>query len=175
MNLTEYVNTAPAGEFYKRPLTIFQERINSIMSELPEKDLIKDLIHLTMFKNAEKNADFLNIIEIYNLLGMETFANLLTIVNGKTIKFPTPESFKETIQIALAFYFKTFKGKEWPEIKDLFGESDEVSPIKLGIRTQQLDRFISYIKNRVADRYKKNGITIDIDNLSFNIPEENEK
>ena len=123
-------------------MTLFQQTINDIMKESASKELIEDLIRLNMFKNAEKDEKQLVLVELYNLLGAEKFMDVLDLLEGKPIKFHHNADFKETIQIALCYYYRQFKDYSWEEIKDLI-KDDDLSSVKLGVRVQQLQRFIN--------------------------------
>lgn len=140
-------------QFFEKPMTLFQQSINDIMKDNTAKELVKDLIRLQMFKNAEKDEKLLVLVELYNLLGMEKFMDVMDILGGKTLKFPNKTDFKETIQIALCYYYRQFRDYSWDDIKTLI-QDEELSSVKLGIKVQQLQKFISYFGEL---RERKNG------------------
>ena len=146
---------------YKQPKTIFQDRINEIVESTVASEIIKDLIHLQMFKSAEKNSKNLALVEIFNLLGVEKFTELIDLVDGKTIKFPTKDTLKEYVIIALCFYHKKYFGRTWPEIKEIIGD-DKLKSIKYGLRVQNLETFIKYLQDKTGERFSleelENGI-----------------
>lgn len=134
---------------FEKPRTVFQQNVNDLMKENPSKELIKDLIRLNMFKNAEKDEKLLVLAELYNLLGVEKFMDVMELLGGKTIKFPSKSSFKETIQIALCYYYRQYKNYSWDQIKELI-QDDDLSSVKLGVRVQQLQRFIETNMEKIA-------------------------
>ena len=146
---------------YKQPKTIFQDRINEIVESTVASEIIKDLIHLQMFKSAEKNSKNLALVEIFNLLGVEKFTELIDLLDGKTIKFPTKDTLKEYVIIALCFYHKKYFGRTWPEIKEIIGD-DRLKSIKYGLRVQNLETFIKYLQDKTGERFSleelENGI-----------------
>lgn len=146
---------------YKQPKTIFQDRINEIVESTMASEIIKDLIHLQMFKSAEKNSKNLALVEVFNLLGVEKFTELIDLLDGKTIKFPTKETLKEYVIIALCFYHKKYYGRTWNEIKEIIGD-DKLKSIKYGLRVQNLETFIKYLQDRTGERFSleelENGI-----------------
>lgn len=142
------------SEVFKRPTTVFQQKINDIMVDDPTKDMILDIFELQMFKNAEKDSKALVYIELYNLLGVEKFMEVMDILSGKTIKFPHKDDFKETVQVALCYYYKQFRHMNWEQIKEKLGDKD-LQSVKFGIKVQQLQRFIGYISDKVRTRYTK--------------------
>jgi hypothetical protein len=109
-----------------------------------------------MFKRAERDERLLSLVEIYNLLGAETFAELIDLLNGKTITFPTREEFRETVQVALCYYEKHLMGKKWSEIKELL-KDPELASLKVGAKTQSLQRFMEYFADRVRIRQQQAG------------------
>jgi hypothetical protein len=139
---------------FKTPKTLFQQRINDIIKDEDSLKLFEDLIELHLFKNAEKNQTMIGLVEIYNLLGLEKFMDLIALMENKTIKFPSLESFQETIEVALCFYLKQYKDKDWKEIKDIVQDEDFAS-IKVGIKIQQLQKFIDFANERQLFKYKK--------------------
>lgn len=145
-----------SSEVFKKPVTLFQDKLNDIMKDEPTKDMILDLIELQLYKNAEKDDKKLVYVELYNLLGVEKFMEVMDILSGKTIKFPEKDDFKETIQIALSYYYKYYMGYSWDEIKTRIGD-EEMSSVKFGIKCQKLQRFIWYVRDKVIARLHKNG------------------
>lgn len=141
-------------EVFKKPKSLFQQRINEIMTETEATDLILDIFELQMYKNAEKDDKKLVFVELYNLLGMEKFVEVMELLGGKTVKFPNREDFKETIEIALAYYYKTFRGHDWATIKELIGDKD-MSTVKFGAKMQQMSKFINYIGSKARSKSLK--------------------
>jgi len=128
-------------KLFNEEKSLFQKKINNILKDNPVKDVVEDLIKLHYLRTASKNENQLVLVEIYNLLGSEMFAELIELVNGKTISFPDIDSFKESVNIALCYYFKYLKHKKWDEIKQLL-QDDDISSIKYGINCNKLQQFI---------------------------------
>lgn len=127
--------------------SVFQQKINKILKKDVSEDVIRDLIKLHYLRLASKNEPQYVLVEIYELLGSELFAELIELINGRTVQFPDRESFKESIQIALCYYFKYIKHKKWDEIKELLQDED-VSSIKFGINTNKLHSWINEMAAR---------------------------
>lgn len=143
-------------KIFEKPRTIFQQDVNDIMKDCDEINLIEDLIGLQLLKDAEKDEKLLVIKELYNYLGTEKFMGIMNILAGKTIKFPTKDSFKETIQIALSWYYRQYKGYDWDQIKTLLRD-DELPAVKYGIKVQNLQRFINKYEEIRIKRAEANG------------------
>ena len=56
---------------------------------------------------------------MYNLLGLENFVKLVTLLDGRTIKLPTSNELKDAVVFALCFYYRELEGKDWAEIHQL--------------------------------------------------------
>lgn|SRR5574344_447869 len=140
-----------SSEVFEQPKSLFQQKINDIMTDDPTKDLILDIFELQLYKNADKDDKKLVLVELYNLLGFEKFVEVIELLSGKTIKFPSRDEFKESIEVALSYYYRTFRGYDWPKIKELIGDT-EMSSVKFGSRMQQLTKFIKFLGARVKSR-----------------------
>lgn len=144
-------------KLFKKPMTLFQQNVNNIMEDNASKDLIEDLIRLNMFKNAEKDEKQLVLVELYNLLGTERFMDVMDLLAGKTVRFPKKEDFRETVQIALSYYYKQFRDYSWTDIKELM-KDDTISPVKMRVKVGQLQKFINYFSElRAAKKRGKDG------------------
>jgi hypothetical protein len=128
--------------------------VNELTSDLPTKKVIEDVLSLYMFQKAFRDEKMLPLVELHNLLGTETFARVVDLMDGKTVTFPTREDFRETIQIALCYYEKNMCGKNWQEVKDLLNDQ-EISAVKMGVKTHSLQRFLEYYADRMIARKKK--------------------
>jgi hypothetical protein len=142
-------------EFFEDEKSLFRKKINTILKENPVKEIIEDLIRLHLLRIASKEENQLIFVEIYNLLGAEQFAELIELVNGRKITFPDVETFKETVEIALSYYFKYIQNRSWDEIKVLL-QNSEVSSIKYGINCTKLQNFISELSSLSAMEKVKN-------------------
>lgn len=141
-------------EVFEKPKSLFQQKINEIMTETEATDIILDVFELQMYKNAEKDDKKLVFVELYNLLGMEKFVEVMELLGGKTVKFPSRDDFKETIEIALAYYYRTFRKYDWINIKELIGDKD-MSTVKFGAKMQQMSKFIDYLSAKVRSKKLK--------------------
>lgn len=131
---------------YEQPKNILETKINETLKE-SEENIVTDLIKLSLLKKADKNSDLLIYAEIFNLLGLEQFTELISLIDGKTINFPSKEEFKDIIVTTLVYYYRNVEHKDWPEIKSIIGEVN-LPTIKLGIHASQLDHFIKELINK---------------------------
>ena len=125
---------------FESPENLLEQKINETLQE-PEETLVSSLIELSLLKDSKKSRDTLVFSELYNLLGLESFTEVIQLLSGKTITFPTQESFKETILMVLCYYYRYVCGKSWEEVKSLVMEPD-LQTAKFGIRCKQLHTFL---------------------------------
>lgn len=134
---------------YETPKNILELKINEALGAR-EESVISDLVKLSLLKKASKNPNMLIYTEIYNLLGIEKFTELVSLVDGKTISLPSRDEFKDTVITVLCYYYRNVLGLEWSEIKEKLGMPD-INTIKQGIRSSQYE---SYIKEIIEKRLK---------------------
>ena len=134
---------------YEQPKNILEMKLNETLRG-PEESLISDLIKISLLKKASKDEDLLIYTEIYNLLGLDKFTELLSLIDGRTIDFPDKEEFKEVVITVLCYYYRNIQRKDWSEIKSLLG-LPELNTIRYGIKASQLE---AYIKEFVSKRMR---------------------
>lgn len=132
---------------YATPKSILQERLNQALDK-GEETIISDLMKLSLLKRAEKNSDELVFTEMYNLLGLEGFSNLISLMDGRTVVFPSKEEFKDTLMVVLAYYYRNLEQKSWEEIKNLLGLPD-INSVRLGIQSSQFEKFLQKMIKRI--------------------------
>lgn len=126
-----------------------EQRINEALGK-GEESIVSDLIKLSLMKKASKDSDCLIYTEIYNLLGLEKFSELVSLIDGRTLHLPTKEELRDTVITVLCYYYRNVKKMEWVDIKEKLGIQD-INAVRQGIRSSQ---FESYLKELVEKRLK---------------------
>ena len=134
---------------YETPSNILEQRINEALGK-GEESIVSDLIKLSLMKKASKDSDCLIYTEIYNLLGLEKFSELVSLVDGRALHLPTKEERRDTVITVLCYYYRNVKKMEWVDIKEKLGIQD-INAVRQGIRSSQ---FESYLKELVEKRLK---------------------
>ena len=134
---------------YETPSNILEQRINEALGK-GEESIVSDLIKLSLMKMASKDSDCLIYTEIYNLLGLEKFSELVSLIDGRTLHLPTKEELRDTVITVLCYYYRNVKKMEWVDIKEKLGIQD-INAVRQGIRSSQ---FESYLKELVEKRLK---------------------
>lgn len=135
---------------YKDPKNMLQLKINEALGS-GEESIVSDLIKLSLLKKASKNSDNLVYTEVYNLLGLEKFSELVTLLDGKALTLPTKDDLKDTVTMVLCYYYRNIEHKNWDDIKSILGIPD-INTIKQGIRSSQ---FEAYLKEMISKRLMK--------------------
>lgn len=133
---------------YNNPKNILQQKIKENLDK-ESSQVVSDLIKLSLLKLAEKDEGMLIYAELYKLLGVEQFTEVISLIDGQTITFPSKEEFKETVVTVLCYYYRNVENKEWDEIKQLIGDPD-LNNIKYGIRAAALSKFIDKMLGRTT-------------------------
>ncbi len=108
-----------------------------------EIELIFQIVSLIM-----NNGSSDNIQNLYSIVDLENFIRVISLFDGKTIKFPSKQSLKEIFIWALCYYYKEIKGMSWKEIEKLIPY--EISTISYGVRIKQLNKYIEKEINKIA-------------------------
>lgn len=132
---------------YNNPKTVLQQRLKETLDQ-DSSSVMSDLIKLSLLKVAEKDEDLVIYSELYKLLGIENFTELIALIDGRTLSFPSKEDFKDIITTVLCYYYKTVENKDWEEIKALLGDPD-LNTIKYGIRSTSFGTFLDTMVRRL--------------------------
>ena len=135
-----------ADRLFDNETSVFKNKLNNILTDKPQTDLIRDILTLLLLRNSYKDEKILKLIDVYNAVGLDNFMSIIEAFNGETISFPSVEEFKEAIITSVAYYYKHVQNKSWKEIKEIL-DTDE-SFVKCGISCSKLELFISELNER---------------------------
>lgn len=137
---------------YNNPKSVLQQRLKETLDN-SASNVVSDLIKLSLLRLAEKDEDLVIYSEIYNLLGVEKFTELISLIDGRALSFPSKDEFKDTITTVLCYYYKTVENKDWEEIKSLLGDPD-LNTIKFGIRATSYGSFLDVLAGKLKNASK---------------------
>ena len=135
-----------ADRLFDNETSVFKNKLNNILTDKPQTDLIRDILTLLLLRNSYKDEKILKLIDVYNAVVLDNFMSIIEAFNGETISFPSVEEFKEAIITSVAYYYKHIQNKSWKEIKEIL-DTDE-SFVKYGISCSKLELFISELNER---------------------------
>ena len=81
---------------YETPSNLLEQRINEALGK-GEESVISDLIKLSLIKKASKDRDYLVYTELYNLLGLEKFTEVISLLDGRPLTLHSKEEMKVNI------------------------------------------------------------------------------
>ena len=95
-------------KLFENETSVFKNKLNNILTDKPQADLIRDILTLILLRNSYKDEKILKLIDVYNAVGLDNFMSIIESFNGETISFPSVEEFKETVITAIAYYYTGF-------------------------------------------------------------------
>ncbi len=140
------------------------EKVNLMMAriKLSDVDLILATLSVVIY-STETNVD---IIELFNLLDLDSFIKIISLFDGRTVQFPTKKQFRNSLLLSILYYYREIKKMEWEDIKKEF--PFDISSISYGIQIKNLN---SWVKDKMVQLLKK----VDKDNINFFRGSKNEK
>ncbi len=120
------------------PNDIFEDKIRNLFKKekTTDMDLILEVLSLIIY-NTQNNTD---IIELYKLLNLDSFVKIITLFDGRIVKFPTKKFLRNSLLLSILYYYREIKNKSWEEIKQEF--PFDISSISYGIQIKNLNNFI---------------------------------
>lgn len=129
---------------FDKPGNIFETQIDALFKkkEVTDTEQILQLVPLILHQNGRDS----DLGDVYRLLGLEKFSQLVTLLDGRTIKFPTTIEIQETIVLAFCYYYKEVKGLGWEEIRAIIPW--DIAPTVYGARIKNLSK---YVKDQIIN------------------------
>jgi len=149
---------------YTNSRSLFQEKIGSILDKNKScSALFENIFKLQYLYKLEKitsedkelTNEWMILLRIYEELGPENFAKLVSIVKGRTLSFPSEEELQDSIITTLCYYYKEVENKNWEEIKKALNMPD-LNTISYGIKTRQFSQFIQLQTLRILNKVQGN-------------------
>lgn len=128
-----------SNKLFSFPTDIFEEQLNDIFLHSAEEKnntvlrALSILLHL-----PESNRD---LIDLYNLLGLEGFVSVISLFENRTITFPSKHEVKELILTSLIYYYREIENLSWEEIKSKI--PFEFSSISYSIKIKKMNNFLA--------------------------------
>jgi len=134
---------------YENPRTVFQDKINDIL----KKDMVGSEVFSTIFKlqqvslverpgsRREDPDQWRIMLELYTKLGSTLFTSIISVIDGKTLTYPTAEEFEDQILTTLCYYYREVEGLDWRQVKSRLS-LPKLNTVQYGIKIRQLKSFI---------------------------------
>jgi len=134
------------------PLETWQIKLNNIFKykEKSEVAVFLDIVGM-IIHNSDKNTD---MSSMYETLDFESFIKMIHLFDGRTVTFPTKEELKESIELALFFYYKNVAGvTSYKDLKKFnLKDGKELNSISMGRKLSKLSR---EIQEKLKDEFLK--------------------
>lgn len=121
----------------------------------PSKDLVLDLLKLDLIANDTSST--MDLVALYDILGIEKFCEVVDYFDGKKFKFPKKKQVESTFIAALGWYWSRVKGKSLKETKEIlessFGKNIKASQIrgKISNLESDIEEMVESLKRQQVD------------------------
>jgi hypothetical protein len=137
---------------FKNPKELFESQVNDVIlrsSSGEESTILKALaIQLGMPPN---NRDFQ---DLYHVLGLEGFVRVMSLFEGRSIRFPSRKNVNDMILTALLFHYREIEGMSWSEIKERV--PFDFSPISYSTKIKKMNSYmISQLEEALGGKDEK--------------------
>lgn len=147
---------------YKNPKNLFQEKLSSVINkERGNSGILEHIFKLQQIFSLERinlqvpqdpeKSSWSILLEIYTLLGKEKFAELIQIIDGNVLAFPTSEEYQDSLVTSLCYYYRELEGLTWDQIRDRL-DMPKLNTFKYGIKVRA---FKGFIENGTLSAIKK--------------------
>ena len=105
------------NNLFDESASVFEQQLRDIFkpAENKEQSSLFSILSLVFYHNSK----ITDLHDIYRLLGLDNFIKLVSLLDGRTVRFPTSAELKDAIILALCFYYREIENKDWTEIHDL--------------------------------------------------------
>jgi hypothetical protein len=125
-----------------KPIDIWEKRLDELFSHKKENSSQQFLDVLSMIIYQSDNKDLSNL---FSILDFDSFLKVISLFDGRTVAFPTKEALKDSVEVALYFYYKEIKGIDsYDKLKSLnIRDSEDFSSRSIGRKINKLKRDIN--------------------------------
>ena len=104
------------SDLFDENSSVFEQQLKDIFkpTENKEQTSLFSILALVFYHNSK----ITDLHDVYKLLGLENFIKLISLLDGRNVRFPTSTELKDAIILALCFYYKEIENKDWQEIKE---------------------------------------------------------
>ena len=105
------------SDLFDENSSVFEQQLKDIFkpTENKEQTSLFSILALVFYHNSK----ITDLHDVYKLLGLENFIKLISLLDGRNVRFPTSTELKDAIILALCFYYKEIENKDWQEIHEL--------------------------------------------------------
>ena len=103
-----------------------------------EEERFLDVVSMVIYNNVH-NTD---IAKLYSAVDLETFLLIVNLFEGRTLEFPTKKELRDSIELALFYYYKECLGiRDYEVLRKLdLLQGKDFSSISIGKRLARLNK-----------------------------------
>ena len=105
--------------------TVWMDQIDSLFVETKPTDMHSFLSILTIMMTDKYDEKLVALYDIVN--NVELFSTIIDTFSGMSIEIPTKDDFMNTLQIALAYYYREIKKMSWDKIQKEIPYEDNIA------------------------------------------------
>lgn len=128
------------GKIFKKPTEVWEDQMNDLFLTKKVSNSNRVVEALSIILNMSYGQKNKALVDLYNLKGLDTFVEIVSLFERKTITFPSKDEIKEAVMLALIFYLREVEGHSWAEIKEIV--PFEFSSISYSFKLKTLNKFI---------------------------------
>jgi|WetSurMetagenome_2_1015567.scaffolds.fasta_scaffold06330_13 hypothetical protein len=118
---------------------LWESQLQEIFSMTEKTNMESFISILSMIMYEKFDEKIANLYAIVN--NLDLFTSIVNTFSGVTLVFPDREKFKESIVLALSYYYKEVKGMDWEYIKKEL-PFDDILLLKAGKNLNKLNKLI---------------------------------
>ena len=131
--------------------------LNNYASKDCNQKILEEVISLDI-ASGDKSAN-LDVFNILNIVGIDKFCDLVTYLNGRTVRLPKTKQWASTLVAAVAWYYHTVEGKPISEIKDMISdglglENHSLRERKIQLSIMEVDSKLNRLTEAVKAKEK---------------------
>lgn len=134
----------------ENPQELWEKKLNNLFKkqEKTETQKFLDIVSIILYSNESCK----DVSELYSQVDLDTFTKVINTFEGRTITFPTKLEIKDSIELALLFYYKNIKGIDsYKDLKTLnIIDEKDFSSISIGKRLNKLSK---NLQDKIVDLY----------------------
>lgn len=134
---------------FENPTEVWEDQMNDLFLMKKVKNSNRVLEALSIILNMNYGVKGKELLDLYNLKGLDTFVEIITLFERKTITFPSKDEIKEAVLLALVFYFREVEGLTWEEIKSII--PFDFSSISYSFKLKNINK---YMAEKLTEAFK---------------------
>ncbi|MGL5913542.1 MAG: hypothetical protein ACRCZB_05200 [Bacteroidales bacterium] len=129
--------------------SVFEQQLKEIFKpvENTTQSSLFSVLSLVLYYNPKLT----ELHDVYDLIGLDNFIKLISLLDGRQVRFPTSNELKDAIVFSLCFFYKEIEQKDWDEIHTLVPYN--FNSISMAYKIKSLNSSLANeLKNILSDK-----------------------